>query len=132
MTETELWEWMMDGKNPPGYPDIDHPEIVPLERKALATLSREIVMTKWQGHNKPEKKVKVPAGTRVKVVMVSRMGDVGITDNLKADTGYHYRVICLKGEFDVFGDGKQIVPTEPENLLLDIEPIEDPKVKGVK
>lgn len=34
----------------------------------------------------------VPARTLVKVVMVSRFGDCGITTNLKADTGYDARV----------------------------------------
>lgn len=33
------------------------------------------------------------AGTRVKVVMVSRFGDCGITTNLKADKGYSNRVM---------------------------------------
>jgi hypothetical protein len=31
-------------------------------------------------------------GKRVRVVMASRLGDVGITDNLKADCGYSKRV----------------------------------------
>jgi hypothetical protein len=34
----------------------------------------------------------VKKGTPVKIVMVSRFGDVGITDNLKAEHGYHARV----------------------------------------
>ena len=34
----------------------------------------------------------VPAGTPVKIVMVSRFGDVGITDDLAADRDYRARV----------------------------------------
>lgn len=33
------------------------------------------------------------AGTRVKIVMVSRFGDVGITDDLAAENGYAARVL---------------------------------------
>lgn len=34
----------------------------------------------------------IPAGTLVKVVMVSRFGDCGITTDLKAENGYTARV----------------------------------------
>lgn len=34
----------------------------------------------------------VPAGTTVKIVMVSRFGDVGITEDLSAEHGYEARV----------------------------------------
>lgn len=42
----------------------------------------------------------IPAGTKVKIVMVSRFGDVGITDDLDAETGYRARVYldALKAE----------------------------------
>jgi hypothetical protein len=43
--------------------------------------------------NEPEYTEKpLPIGTRVKIVMVSRFGDVGITDDLTADNGYHLRI----------------------------------------
>lgn len=35
----------------------------------------------------------IPSGTRVRVVMASRFGDVGITSNLKAKHGYDMRVL---------------------------------------
>lgn len=38
-------------------------------------------------------KVMRDAGTRVKIVMVSRFGDVGITDDLTAENGYDARVM---------------------------------------
>ena len=34
----------------------------------------------------------VPVGGTVKIVMASRFGDVGLTDDLKAEHGYHIRV----------------------------------------
>ncbi len=41
-------------------------------------------------------------GQRVRVVMASRMGDVGITTDLKADHGYQRRVAV--GDLENFGD----------------------------
>ncbi len=37
-----------------------------------------------------------PVGTRVKIVMVSRFGDVGITDDLSKDHGYEVRGLEIK------------------------------------
>ena len=70
-------------------------------------------------------------GTRIKVVMASRMGDVGITPNLDAHNGYVVRINCIDGEWDMFGDGKQIIPLKPEGVLVDIHPIEDPDYERV-
>jgi len=128
MTEEQLWNWMMEGNYPPGYPDFDRKELVALNRRAFATLSRDITMTKWQGHYKSKLTVKVAAGTRVKVVMASRLCDVGITDDLTAHNGYHYRVHCVESEWEVGGN---TVPMHPEGLLLDIEPVEDPRADKV-
>ncbi len=88
MNQHELWQWMMDGNYPETYPDgIEH-------RTAIATLARPVELKKWQGHGaKPEfKSVHLPSGTKVKVVMASRFGDVGITDNLNAENGYDARI----------------------------------------
>lgn len=46
----------------------------------------------------------IPAGTRVRIVMVSRFGDVGITDQLD-HTGYCARVGSYKDEKDVRNPG---------------------------
>lgn len=107
MTETQLWEWMMDGKARGEFPN------------ALATISKPITLRKWMGHfAEPEfSEVPLEAGTRVRVVMASRFGDVGITDDLEAVTGYHYRSPCVEGE--VHG-GK----IKPAGLLVDIEKVE--------
>jgi hypothetical protein len=34
----------------------------------------------------------IPVGQTLKIVMVSRFGDAGLTDNLKADYGYSVRL----------------------------------------
>lgn len=54
-----------------------------------------IVMSKWnQRHPVEENTTKetLPIGSRVKIVMASRFGDVGITDDLTAEHGYHARI----------------------------------------
>ena len=54
-------------------------------------------------------------GNRVRVVMASRLGDVGITENLSAENGYSKRVYVE--ELDWFNnepsivDSKQLTPT---------------------
>lgn len=55
----------------------------------------------------PEYTEKVlPVGTRVKIVMVSRFNDVGITDDLTAETGYHLRIDIpdLQQKFENFSN----------------------------
>lgn len=107
MTEAELWKAMMDGKG-----------IGKLQPQAFAVLTKPIVMRKWRGHGaKPEfNEVPLPAGTKVRVVMASRFGDVGITDDLTATSGYHYRTTCVESEFA----GRKL---QPAGLLTDIEMI---------
>jgi len=115
MTEAELWNRMMDGKAG-GFPYPPYPQ-------AFATLSRRIVMRKWNGHGAtPEfTAVELPAGSRVRVVMASRFGDVGITDDLNATSGYDYRTTCISGELN----GPQgPIKLEPTGLLTKIEIIE--------
>lgn len=47
---------------------------------------------RWKDGHAQFDTVPCAAGTRVKIVMVSRFGDVGITENLAAETGYGARV----------------------------------------
>lgn len=47
---------------------------------------------RWENGSPVMNEVELPAGSRVKIVMVSRLGDVGITENLDADVGYGARV----------------------------------------
>lgn len=95
MTEQELWETMMDGKAAGTWP---YPQ-------AFATLTDNATL---KGN------IIYKRGTRVRVVMASRLGDVGITDDLKATSGYHYRTTCISGEFA----GHKM---EPAGMLTDIE-----------
>lgn len=63
----------------------------------LATLKCDTPYREWHGarddQGEPQFDYRtLAAGTTVKVVMVSRFGDVGITDNLSAEHGYGARV----------------------------------------
>ena len=80
---------------------------IEIEHKtAYCTAAKDLIFNKWNGHHPVEKNtkdVKIPKGTTLKIVMVSRFGDCGLTDNLKADHGYHLRV-----DFDDDGDIEDI------------------------
>jgi hypothetical protein len=144
VTEEQLWNWMMAGKYPPGYPDMDRPELETLHRRAYATLAsdvqyeatvkRKVMIPALRRKGKTERKVTktLHKGRRVNVVMASRMGDVGITGNLGAEYGYVVRVQCVESEMDVYGDGRMMVPLKPQGYLIDIEPIEDPRTDKVE
>lgn len=61
----------------------------------FATTCADVTARDFLGHgpNGPIMRDRViPKGTRVRIVMASRFGDVGITDNLDADHGYVARV----------------------------------------
>jgi hypothetical protein len=144
ITETQLHAWMMDGNYPPHYHDGNHPAFCKkLDRRATATLNRDVeyrteekrkVITprmRREGQTHREVTKTLRKGSRVKVVMASRMGDVGITPNLDAQNGYVVRINCVEGEWDMFGDGKQVIPLKPEGVLVDIHPIEDPDYERV-
>ncbi len=45
MTELELWEWIMEGHYPKGWPENPSED-----RRATAILTRDIIVKKWQGH----------------------------------------------------------------------------------
>ena len=59
---------------------------------------------KKAGHADEYTEKPLPIGTRVKIVMASRFGDVGITDDLTAENGYHLRVPIdeLQAKFENF------------------------------
>lgn len=59
-----------------------------------AKTTKEITMDVWNGKHPVENnctKHICNAGTKVRVWMVSRFGDVGVTDNLKKPIGYDVR-----------------------------------------
>lgn len=61
----------------------------------FASLREPLTLKRWNQRKPglPEfTDIPLDAGARVKIVMVSRFGDVGITANLEADTGYDARV----------------------------------------
>lgn len=66
-----------------------------LPTHAYVTTVKPLTLHKWNGIHPPETntaEVAVPPGTTLKIVMVSRFGDCGLTDNLQADHGYHLRL----------------------------------------
>lgn len=61
-----------------------------------AKTTRDLIMSVWNGKHNPSVEANITkhtckAGTRVRVWMVSRFGDVGVTDNLVNPIGYHVR-----------------------------------------
>lgn len=63
----------------------------------FASLRKPIVMSHWMRQSDDKgnpmfHEVPLEAGHRVKIVMVSRFGDVGITEDLEAENGYAARV----------------------------------------
>jgi len=61
----------------------------------FATLSSDTPVCDFLGHGPREpimRKRLLPKGTRVRIVMASRFGDVGITDRLEAEHGYGARL----------------------------------------
>lgn len=64
-------------------------------KNAYVTTTEEMSLTDWDGNHPYEEHTKVynvPAGTTLKVVMVSRLGDMGLTDKLNVQYGYKTRV----------------------------------------
>ena len=62
--------------------------------KLFATVAKPMRFSRWNGHGEdPEfTEYDVHIGTTVRIVMYSRFGDVGVTDDLNAEYGYHARV----------------------------------------
>ena len=66
--------------------------------KRYGELMRPVSFRYWDGASRDKTgcalmvEELVPAMTTVKIVMVSRFGDVGITKNLDAETGYQARI----------------------------------------
>lgn len=74
----ELWRRKQAHEAPQGYVTITEP--VPLGS------------TDDKGPWGPNPKRIAPAGSTLKIVMVSRLGDFGLIDNLKAEYGYEVRL----------------------------------------
>lgn len=55
-------------------------------------LKADTKASKWDSKTRESTEYIMPAGSMVKVVMVSRFGDCGITLDLKAENGYDARV----------------------------------------
>ena len=67
------------------------------ETTAFVTTVEEVILKKWDGHHPSNDEshweiVVIPPGRTLKIVMVSRFGDCGLTDDLNAVHGYHIRL----------------------------------------
>ena len=67
---------------------------------SIFVLKRDVMGNEWHGHGaNPEfTPLPMPAGSRVRVVMASRFGDVGITPHLDDERGYVAR--CCPGALE--------------------------------
>lgn len=72
--------------------------IHPIEAyKIIGTLNKpvETIMWNWEHPYAKNTTTKtLPVGTHVRVIMVSRLGDIGITERLEATNGYDARIQC--------------------------------------
>lgn len=65
---------------------------------AYCTTTGPMILRKWDGIRRDAKgeaieiEEVIPAGTTLKIVMVSRLDDFGVTDDLTATHGYHCRL----------------------------------------
>lgn len=62
--------------------------------RAYCTAAQPLKMYRWNGKHPAEQNTtvdEVPPGTTLRIVMVSRLGDCGLTDNLEATRGYQTR-----------------------------------------
>jgi hypothetical protein len=57
----------------------------------FAITNKEFEMNVWDSTTRTNGKHLCPKDTKVRIWMVSRFGDFGITDNLKDPNGYHCR-----------------------------------------
>ncbi len=84
MTPHKLWEKMMDGMHV-SYEEMQRGR-KSVYWQAFAKLKEDVTFRGLKGT------YTVREGTEVRVVMASRFGDLGITDDLTADRGYKARV----------------------------------------
>lgn len=73
------------------YPPVPHVEWMGV---AVAELDKDVTMRVWNGTHPPDKNTTehtATKGTTVLIWMMSRFGDIGVTDNLDAHC-YHARV----------------------------------------
>lgn len=102
MTPQELWNDLMDRKERNTERMIGKREMPFEPIEAYAELKadtwgveHESKSGRWESKN-----IKISKGTTVRIVMVSRLGDVGITMNLEAENGYCRRIQCVDDDPD--------------------------------
>ena len=68
-----------------------------LPTHAYCEITEPLMLHKWDGKSWDDgtpvyTHCSVPAGATLKIVMISRLGDVGLTDDLAAKYDYHIRI----------------------------------------
>jgi len=66
-----------------------HNETWPAE---FGEVKEDTTFSIWDHKTRESTEKIIPAGTTVRIVMVSRFGDVGITHDLETEVGYHARI----------------------------------------
>lgn len=72
-----------------------------LQKRAYCTAAVPLKFIKWNGIHPYDDNTEIgewPVGTVLKIVMVSRFDDCGLTDDLAAQFGYHCRVSWDSGQ----------------------------------
>ena len=64
---------------------------------AYCDTTESLTLKKWDGKSWHSQgpvmiPIDIPPGTTLKIVMISQFGDVGLTDDLNATSGYHIRL----------------------------------------
>lgn len=70
-------------------------EILPTVAYCTAAPGSQLTMSHWNGNHPPDEntiEMPIPPGTTLKILVISRLGDFGLTDDLKAEHGYGLRV----------------------------------------
>lgn len=72
-------------------------------KRAYCTNTVPLTFRRWNGTHPVDANTTVEIiqpGTTLKIVMVSRFDDCGLTDDLSADNGYHCRVSWDSGQIE--------------------------------
>ena len=72
-----------------------------IDTHAYCTTTKLLQMRRWNKQHPVDQNTTiydVPSGTTLKIVMISRLGDVGLTDQLDAVCGYGLRVMIDSDE----------------------------------
>jgi hypothetical protein len=95
----ELWYML----NPPVQDFMERIRVKTFFKyKITATILKDVTLHKWNQTHPVENNttfIDCKSGSRVKINMISRMGDIGITDDLNKSNGYDLRGLDCDNDF---------------------------------